>query len=102
MPISRARACLLPRDARATRTDRTRLEERLADLETGAHAWSVIVYSVRDPDLSPDCPLGEALDVFVRREDAERFIDDVQRDEPVLGRLLWIEAVELHACDSLN
>jgi len=30
----------------------------------------VIVYAVVDDALSPDFPLGDALDVFVRREDA--------------------------------
>ena len=33
----------------------------------------VIVYSVIDDALLPDFPLGDSLEVFVGREDAERF-----------------------------
>ena len=40
-------------------------------------------------------PLGEFVDVFVRREDAERFIEDVRGDEPELGKDLRIEEREL-------
>jgi len=32
----------------------------------------VIVYAVVDDSLSPTSPLGDSLEVFVRREDAER------------------------------
>ena len=35
----------------------------------------MIVYAVVDDALSPGFPLGVELEVFVRREDAERFID---------------------------
>jgi hypothetical protein len=38
-------------------------------------ASAVIVYAVVDDALSPGFPLGVELEVFVRREDAERFID---------------------------
>ena len=34
----------------------------------------MIVYAVVDDALSPDFPLGDSLEVLVRREDAERFI----------------------------
>ena len=34
---------------------------------------AVIVYAVVDDALSPDFPLGVELEVFIRREDAERF-----------------------------
>jgi hypothetical protein len=34
----------------------------------------VLVYAVVDDSLSGTRPLGDSLDVFVRREDAERFI----------------------------
>ena len=37
----------------------------------------MIVLAVVDDSLSPDFPLSDALDVFIRREDAERFIDEV-------------------------
>jgi hypothetical protein len=39
----------------------------------------VIVYAVVDDGLSPTSPLGDSFDLFVRREDAERFIEDVRR-----------------------
>jgi hypothetical protein len=35
----------------------------------------VVVYAVVDDALSPDFPLGDALEVFIRREAAERFIE---------------------------
>jgi hypothetical protein len=41
----------------------------------------VIVYAVVDDALSPDFPLGDAVEVFVRREDAERFIEEVRGDD---------------------
>jgi len=45
----------------------------------------VIVYSVIDDALSPAFPLGVELEVFERREDAERFIEEVRGDEPELA-----------------
>jgi hypothetical protein len=42
-------------------------------------------------DVSP----GEALEVYVRREDAERFIDEIRDDEPELAESLRIEEREL-------
>jgi hypothetical protein len=57
----------------------------------------MFVYAVRDEALSPTFPLGPYLEVFIRREDARRFIDEVQRDEPELARLLRIEERELEA-----
>ena len=56
---------------------------------------AVIVYSVVDDALSPDFPLGDSLEVFVRREDAERFIDEVRGDDPELAAKLRIEEREL-------
>jgi hypothetical protein len=38
----------------------------------------LIVYAVIDLRSSPDHPLGDAVETFVRREDAERFIDEVR------------------------
>jgi len=55
----------------------------------------VLAYAVVDDSLSPTSPLGDAVDVFVRREDAERFIDEVRGDEPELARFLRIEEREL-------
>jgi len=36
----------------------------------------VIVYADVDDALSPDFPLGDSLETFIRREDAERFIEE--------------------------
>ena len=55
----------------------------------------MIVYAVVDDALSPDFPLGVELEVFVRREDAERFIEKIRRDDPELARDLRIEEREL-------
>jgi len=38
----------------------------------------VIVHAVVDDAFSPDFPRSDSLEVFVRREDAERFIDEVR------------------------
>jgi hypothetical protein len=51
----------------------------------------VIVYAVVDDALSPDFPLGDAVDTFIRREDAERIIEEVRGDDPDLARSLRIE-----------
>jgi hypothetical protein len=40
----------------------------------------VLAYAVIDNALSPDFPLGDSLEVFIRREDAERFIKEVRGD----------------------
>ena len=57
----------------------------------------MIVYAVIDERSSPDHPLGDAIEVFVRREDAERFIEDVRGDDPELASYLRIEERELEA-----
>jgi hypothetical protein len=44
--------------------------------------------------LSSTVPLGDALEVYVRREDAERFIEEVRGDEPELAKPLRIEERE--------
>lgn len=44
-----------------------------------------------DDSLSPTSRLGDAIDVFVRREDAERFIEEIRGDEPKLATRLRIE-----------
>ena len=46
---------------------------------------------------SSDHPLGDAVDTFVRREDAERFIEEVRGDDPELASYLRIEERELEA-----
>jgi hypothetical protein len=53
------------------------------------------VYAVVDDTLSPTSPLGDSLDVFGRREDAERFIEEVRGDDPELAKPLRIEEREL-------
>ena len=55
----------------------------------------MIVYVVVDDALSPDFPLGDSLEVFIRREDAERFIEEVRGDELNLATALRIEEREL-------
>jgi hypothetical protein len=57
----------------------------------------VTVYAVVDTALSPDLPLGVELEVFVRREDAERFIKEARGDDPELAAKLRIEERELEA-----
>jgi hypothetical protein len=52
--------------------------------------------AVVDDSLSPS-PLGDSIEVFVRREDAERFIEEVHRDDPILASYLRIEERELEA-----
>ena len=58
---------------------------------------TVIVYAVVDDSLSPTFPLGDALEVFIRREDVERFIAEVRGDEPEMAAKLRIEERELEA-----
>jgi hypothetical protein len=45
----------------------------------------------------PGAPLGDSLDLFVRREDAERFIEEIRGDDPQLAKPLRIEERELEA-----
>ena len=55
----------------------------------------MIVYAVVDDALSPEFPLGVDLEVFIRREDAERFIEEVRGDDPEVAEKLRIEEREL-------
>jgi hypothetical protein len=41
----------------------------------------VVVYAVVDISLSPTSPLGDSIDTFVRRQDAEQFSTNVKRDD---------------------
>ncbi len=52
------------------------------------------VYVILDERSSPDHPLGDAVETFIRREDAERFIEEVRRDESELASYLRIEERE--------
>ena len=47
--------------------------------------------------LSPDFPLGVELEVFIRREEAGRFVEEVRGDRPELASKLRIEERELEA-----
>jgi hypothetical protein len=49
-----------------------------------------MVYAVDDA-ISPDFPLGDAIETLIRREDAERFVEEVRGDEPELACSLRIE-----------
>ena len=51
----------------------------------------MVVYGVLSPQT------GKAVELFVRREDAEAMIEDVRADEPELAALLGVEPVELDA-----
>ena len=55
----------------------------------------MVVYSVVDDSLSPTSPLGDAVETFIRREDAERFIEEVRGDDPELAKPFRIEEREL-------
>ena len=52
----------------------------------------MIVYAVVDDALLSDFPLGVELEVFIRREDAERFIEEVGGDDPGMAAKLRIRA----------
>ena len=58
---------------------------------------SVNVYAVVDDSLSPTSPLGDAIETFIRREDAERFMEKVRGDDPALADALRIEERVLEA-----
>jgi hypothetical protein len=51
----------------------------------GNIATVVLVYAVVDDSLSQTSPLGDAIETFVRCEDAERFVEEVRGDDPELG-----------------
>ena len=57
----------------------------------------MLVYVIHDIRSSPDHPLGDAVESFVRREDAQRFIEEVRGDDPELASYLRIEEGELEA-----
>jgi hypothetical protein len=45
----------------------------------------------------PDFPLGDSLEVFIRREDAERFIEEVRGDDSEVAAKLTVEEWEREA-----
>ena len=56
---------------------------------------TLIVYSVDLRSMSGNHPFGR--ETFTRREDAERFIEELRREDPELGSALRIEEHELEA-----
>jgi hypothetical protein len=60
---------------------------------------AVRVFVILDDRSSRDNPLGEAVETFLRREDAERFVERVRGDEPELAGHLRIEERELEGVD---
>ncbi len=56
---------------------------------------TMLVYAIIDVRSSTTRPLGDAVETFVRREDAERFIEEVRGDDPELASHLRIEEREL-------
>lgn len=57
----------------------------------------MIIYTVVDDALSPEFPLGHSLEVFIRREDAERFVEEVRGDDLEVAAKLRIVERELDA-----
>lgn len=89
-------------NGRASRRKRGREQSgvRFGHLDNTArsrHRSLVLVYAVVDDSLSPTSPLGDSIDVFVRREDAERFVEEVRGDDPELAADLRIEERVLDA-----
>jgi hypothetical protein len=57
----------------------------------------VVVYVIRDERCSLDHPLGDAIEVLIRREDAGRFLEEVRGDDPEMAAKMRIEERELAA-----
>jgi hypothetical protein len=57
----------------------------------------VLLFAILDVRSSSDDPLGDAIETFIRREDAERFVEEVRGDDPELASNLRIEKCELEA-----
>ena len=56
---------------------------------------TLILYSIDLRSMRGSHPFGR--ETFARREDAERFIEELRREEPELASALWIEEHELEA-----
>jgi hypothetical protein len=56
-----------------------------------------MVYAIIDVRPTPDHPLGDTIETFVRREDAIRFIEKVRGDDPELASYLRMEERKLEA-----
>ncbi len=57
----------------------------MPQLPNNGRLRTVRVYVILDKRSISTNPLGEAVDTFMRREDAERFIEDVRGDDPELA-----------------
>jgi hypothetical protein len=57
----------------------------------------LLVFAVVDLRSSPDHPVGDAIETFIRREDADQFIANAQRDDPQLAAHLRVVERELQA-----
>lgn len=57
--------------------------------------------SSRRHSLAPH-PYGDALEVFIRREDIGRFVEEVRRDHPEVAATLRIEERELEGVSAPN
>ena len=57
----------------------------------------VLVDAVVDDSVSPTSPLGDAIETFIHREDAERFVEEIRGDDPELASYLRIEEREVEA-----
>ena len=55
----------------------------------------MVVYAIVDDALSPEFPLGDSLEVFIRREDAARFTEEVRGDKPAVAAKLRIEELDV-------
>ena len=63
--------------------DAPRLSSLVLSNETrrGNVPSTVVVYVIRDERCSLDHPLGDAIEVLIRRDDAERFPEEVRKDD---------------------
>jgi hypothetical protein len=71
------------------RSSSSRARVRRGHIDTASllrHRPIVLVYAVIDDSLSQTFAFGNALEVFVCREDAERFIEEVRGDDPELAK----------------
>ena len=57
----------------------------------------VLVDAVVDDSVSPTSPLGDAIETFIHREEAERFVEEIRGDDPELASYLRIEEREVEA-----
>jgi hypothetical protein len=68
-------------------------------MSLGSHAIvpDVTVYVILDTRTNPDHLLGDAIETFIRRVDAERFIEEVRGDDSALRRARANRVLELPA-----